>query len=98
MAEKSSDPSSLARFINGILPENPVLRLVLGICPNLAVTSSVEGALTMGLAATFVLFCSNAIISLLKKFLQPHLRKLRSVSKDSDPPKKAPRGLKKNRD
>ena len=74
MAEKSSQPSSLARFINGILPENPVLRLVLGICPTLAVTSSVEGAITMGLAATFVLFCSNGIISLLKKFIQPHLR------------------------
>ena len=80
MADKSpkdashSEPSSLARFINGILPENPVLRLVLGICPTLAVTASVEGAITMGLAATFVLFCSNFFISLLKKFLQPHLR------------------------
>ena len=74
MADKSSEPSSLARFINGILPENPVLRLVLGICPALAVTASVEGAITMGLAATFVLFCSNFFVSLLKKFLQPHLR------------------------
>ncbi len=74
MADKSSEPSSLVRFINGILPENPVLRLVLGICPTLAVTSSVEGAITMGLAATFVLFCSNFFISLLKNFLQPHLR------------------------
>ena len=74
MANQSSEPSSLARFINGILPENPVLRLVLGICPTLAVTASVEGAITMGLAATFVLFCSNGIISLLKNFLQPHLR------------------------
>ena len=74
MADKSSEPSSLARFINGILPENPVLRLVLGICPTLAVTSSVKGAITMGLAATFVLFCSNMFVSLLKKFLQPHLR------------------------
>ena len=46
MANKSSEPSSLARFINGILPENPVLRLVLGICPTLAVTASVEGAIT----------------------------------------------------
>ena len=74
MANKSSEPSSLARFINGILPENPVLRLVLGICPTLAVTARVEGAITMGLAATFVLFCSNFFVSLLKKFLQPHLR------------------------
>ena len=74
MADTSSEPSSLGRFINGILPENPVLRLVLGICPTLAVTSSVEGAITMGLAATFVLFCSNLFVSLLKKFLQPHLR------------------------
>ena len=69
-----AEPGSLARFINGILPENPVLRLVLGICPALAVTASVKGAITMGLAATFVLFCSNFFVSLLKKFLQPHLR------------------------
>jgi electron transport complex protein RnfE len=74
MAVKSNEPSSLALFINGILPENPVLRLVLGICPTLAVTASVEGAITMGLAATFVLFCSNFFVSLLKNFLQPHLR------------------------
>ena len=64
----------MARFINGILPENPVLRLVLGICPTLAVTASVKGAITMGLAATFVLFCSNFFVSILKRFLQPHLR------------------------
>ena len=74
MANTSSEPSSLARIINGILPENPVLRLVLGICPTLAVTSSVEAAITMGLATTFVLLCSNFFVSLLKKFLQPHLR------------------------
>ena len=59
MAEKSAQPGSMERFINGILPENPVLRLVLGICPTLAATSTVKGAVTMGLAATFVLFCSN---------------------------------------
>ena len=74
MADRSTEPSSMVRFINGILPENPVLRLVLGICPTLAVTSSVKGAITMGLAATFVLFCSNMFVSLLKRFLQPHLR------------------------
>ena len=74
MAEKSIEPSSMERFINGILPENPVLRLVLGICPTLAVTASIKGAITMGLAATFVLFCSNMFVSLLKRFLQPHLR------------------------
>jgi len=74
MAEKSAQPGSMERFINGILPENPVLRLVLGICPTLAVTSTVKGAVTMGLAATFVLFCSNFFVSLLKRFLQPHLR------------------------
>ncbi len=74
MAVKSSEPRSLTLFINGILPENPVLRLVLGICPTLAVTASVEGAITMGLAAPFVLFCSNFFVSLLKRFLQPHLR------------------------
>lgn len=74
MAQTNAEPSSMARFINGILPENPVLRLVLGICPTLAVTASVKGAITMGLAATFVLFCSNFFVSILKRFLQPHLR------------------------
>ena len=46
-------------FSNGLLKENPSLRLVLGTCPTLAVTTLAVNGLGMGLAATFVLVCSN---------------------------------------
>lgn len=52
-------------FMKGIYAENPIFRLALGICPTLAVTSSATNGLGMGLAATFVLVCSNVIIALL---------------------------------
>ena len=48
---------------------NPVFRLVLGLCPTLAVTTSLENALGMGMAATFVLICSNVLISALRKVI-----------------------------
>ncbi len=54
-------------FTAGIIRENPVLRLVLGCCSVLAVTTTVSGALGMGLAMTFVLVCSNIVISALRK-------------------------------
>ena len=54
-------------FSSGIFKNNPTFRLVLGLCPTLAVTTSLENALGMGLAATFVLVCSNGIISALRK-------------------------------
>jgi len=53
------------QFLNGIYSENPIFRLVLGICPTLAVTTSAKNGLGMGLAATFVLICSNSIVSIL---------------------------------
>ena len=53
----------------GILKNNPTFRLVLGLCPTLAVTTSLENALGMGLAATFVLVCSNALVSVLRKVI-----------------------------
>ena len=53
-------------LIRGIFKENPVFRLVLGICPTLAVTTSLANALGMGLAAAFVLLGSNVAISLLR--------------------------------
>ena len=56
-------------FWSGIFKNNPTFRLVLGLCPTLAVTTSLENALGMGLAATFVLFCSNGIISALRKLI-----------------------------
>ena len=51
----------------GIFKNNPTFRLVLGLCPTLAVTTSLENALGMGLAATFVLVCSNGLVSALRK-------------------------------
>jgi electron transport complex protein RnfE len=67
-------PTALERFINGILPENPTFRQILGICPTLAVTNSVKGAVTMAGAVAFVLVGSNIVTSLLRRLLKPHLR------------------------
>ena len=61
-------------FMKGIFKENPVFVLVLGMCPTLAVTTSVEKAIGMGLASTFVLVCSNVIISLIKKLVPDEVR------------------------
>ena len=54
-------------FWYGVFRNNPIFRLVLGLCPTLAVTTSLENALGMGLAATFVLICSNGLVSSLRK-------------------------------
>ena len=62
-------PSYLATLTNGIIKENPVLVLILGTCPTLAVTTMAINGLGMGLAATVVLICSNIVISLLKKVI-----------------------------
>ncbi|MDR3077856.1 MAG: electron transport complex subunit E [Planctomycetota bacterium] len=64
----------LPQFINGIFRENPVFVVVLGMCPTLATTSSLEKAIGMGLATTFVLVCSNLIISLIKKYVPDEVR------------------------
>lgn len=69
MAEKN-----FKYFTNGILNENPVLRLVLGTCPTLAITTSAKDGIGMGLAATAVLICSNAVISLLRKVIPDKVR------------------------
>lgn len=61
-------------FANGIVKENPTFRLVLGMCPTLAVTTGMANGLGMGLATTFVLFFSNMIISLLKKIIPEKVR------------------------
>lgn len=66
MAEK---PSKWKVFTAGIIRENPVLRLVLGCCSALAITTTVSGALGMGLSMTFVLVCSNIVISALRKVI-----------------------------
>ena len=61
-------------FTRGIWRENPIFRLLLGLCPALAVTTSVENGLGMGLASTFVLFCSNTIISIFRGFIPKKVR------------------------
>ncbi|MBR6186861.1 MAG: electron transport complex subunit E [Clostridia bacterium] len=70
-----SEKKSLGKVLfNGIIPENPTFRLVLGTCPTLAVTTSALNGLGMGAAATFVLVCSNFAISLLRKFIPDQVR------------------------
>ena len=66
--------SKLKTLTNGILKENPVLVLVLGTCPTLAVTTMASNALGMGAAATFVLLCSNIVISMLRKIIPDKVR------------------------
>ena len=61
-------------FLKGLIAENPVLVLVLGTCPTLAQTGSVIAALSMGIAATVVLLCSNVAISLLRKVIPDTVR------------------------
>src|SRR4030042_2419164 len=61
-------------LIAGLWRENPTLRLLLGMCPTLAVTAAVKPALTMGCSVIFVLVCSNIIVSLMRNLLKPHLR------------------------
>ena len=67
-------PGAGERFVRGILPENPVLRQLLGMCPTLAVTNTLAGAVTMAGATAFVLVMSNLVTSLLRKLLVGHLR------------------------
>lgn len=71
MPEKKTKAAVLAA---GIIKENPVLVLVLGTCPVLAVSTSAINALGMGVAATFVLICSNVVIALLKNLIPNKVR------------------------
>jgi electron transport complex protein RnfE len=68
-----SGPYSQALFA-GLWRENPTFRLLIGMCPALAVTTAVKPALTMGLSVIFVLACSNFVVSLMRHLLKPHLR------------------------
>jgi len=61
-------------FIAGVWKENPVLRLLLGMCPTLAVTGALKPAITMSICVAFVLTCSNIVVSLMRNLLKPHLR------------------------
>jgi len=59
---------------NGIIRENPIFRLVLGMCPTLAVTTAAINGLGMGVAVIFVLSLSNLAISLLKDYIPEKVR------------------------
>jgi electron transport complex protein RnfE len=61
-------------LLAGLWRENPVFRLLLGMCPTLAVTVAARPALTMGCCVIFVLVCSNVVVSLMRNLLKPHLR------------------------
>ncbi len=61
-------------FSKGIWKENAVFKLLLGMCPLLAVTTSAENGLGMGLASTFVLVCSNTVVAILRKLIPPKVR------------------------
>lgn len=70
----ADQPTALERFVQGILPENPVYRQMIGMCPALAVTNNLKSAVTMAGAVIFVLVCANVAISLIRDLLKPHLR------------------------
>ncbi|MCL7411295.1 MAG: electron transport complex subunit E [Methanosarcinaceae archaeon] len=66
--------NALSEFIRGITKDNPIFGLVLGLCPTLAVTTSVENGIGMAAGTAFVLICSNMIISLLRKQIPASVR------------------------
>jgi len=72
MNKKKTRP--LAILKNGLLDENPTFRLLLGMCPTLAITTAAINGIGMGLAATFVLVGSNVFVSLLRNFIPPKVR------------------------
>ena len=74
MKNSTDNNSNISILLRGIIAENPVFILILGTCPTLATTTSVIGALGMGLAAAAVLICSNIVISLLRKFIPSTVR------------------------
>lgn len=61
-------------FIKGLWDENPVFRMLMGMCPTLAVTNAAVNGLAMGLATSFVLLCSNIIVAAVKKFIPSEIR------------------------
>lgn len=66
--------NNLKTLVNGIIKENPIFVLLLGMCPTLATTSSAINGMSMGLATLFVLTCSNAVISMLKNMIPGMVR------------------------
>ena len=73
-SNKNDTPMTLDVFTTGLWKENPVFVMMLGLCPVLAVTNTVEKSLGMGAATLFVLVCSNALISALRNFIPKQIR------------------------
>jgi electron transport complex protein RnfE len=71
---RTAQPPAMDVFVKGLWQENPVFVMLLGMCPTLAVTNSVINALAMGLATTFVLVCSSALVSMLRRFVPKQVR------------------------
>lgn len=69
-----AEQNNLKEFTKGLFQYNPLFVLILGLCPSLAVTTSVKNGLAMGGAATFVLICSNFIISAVRSFIPREIR------------------------
>ncbi len=74
MADNKSSVSVWKEFTKGLIKENPTLVTLLGMCPTLAVTTMAINGIGMGLATTFVLVCSNLVISLLKNVIPKAVR------------------------
>ena len=66
--------SVIQEFTKGFYRQNPVFRQILGLCPTLATSTSVENGLGMGIAATFVLICSNVIVSMIRNIVPAKIR------------------------
>ena len=66
--------NNLKILVNGLIKENPTFVLMLGMCPTLGTTSSAINGMSMGLATTFVLICSNLVISLIKNLVPDKVR------------------------
>lgn len=66
--------NNLKILVNGLIKENPIFVLLLGMCPTLGTTSSAINGMSMGLATTFVLICSNIVISLIKNLIPDKVR------------------------
>jgi len=74
MTEDKKGTNDIAEFLKGFWNENPILVMVLGMCPTLAVTTSAINGLTMGLAVVFVLTASSIIVSLVRNIVPKEVR------------------------
>jgi electron transport complex protein RnfE len=69
-----SPDSGIDAFLSGLWKQNPVFVQVLGMCPTLAITNTVQNCVAMGLATLFVLVCSNALVSMVRRIVPKEVR------------------------